>query len=126
MAFLYLKFTDKRYFKTNISEFKFEQIDSNSVNLINQESKAIVDIQHPNQFGLTMRTIETIGSGKKLITTNKDIVNYDFYNPNNICVIDRENPVVPLDFLKSDYQQLSEQIIKKYTLKQWVYDVLGM
>ncbi len=28
-----------------------------------------------------MRTFETIGSGKKLITTNADIKDYPFYNP---------------------------------------------
>ena len=32
-----------------------------------------------------------IGLKKKLITTNKDIVNYDFYNSNNIMVVDRAN-----------------------------------
>ena len=54
-------------------------------------SRVVLDLPHPMQTGLTMRTIEAIGSKKKLITTNVDIVNYDFYNPKNILLIEREN-----------------------------------
>ncbi len=126
MAYYYLKLTDKRYRAIKVSEFKFESIPTEKVNLINQKSKAIVDIQHPHQVGLTMRTIETIGSCRKLITTNADIVNYDFYNENNICVINRENPSIPFDFLNSEYQKIPTKILQKYSLKQWVNDVLTM
>ena len=36
-----------------------------------------------------MRTIEMLGA-LKMITTNAEIQNYDFYHPNNICIVDRE------------------------------------
>ena len=65
-----------------------------------KQSKTVVDIQHPKQSGLTMRTIEMLGANKKMITTNADIQNYDFYHPNNICIVDRNNVVVPPEFIK--------------------------
>lgn len=126
LAYYYLKLKDKRYRKAPQSAFYFESIGSTEVNKIFQESNAVVDIQHPNQAGLTMRTIETFGAKKKLITTNKDIVNYDFYSPENICVIDRDHPVVPKEFLMTPYADVPADIYKKYSLTQWVADVLTM
>ncbi|MGQ7945278.1 hypothetical protein [Flavobacterium sp. WC2509] len=87
-------------------------------------SKVILDIAHPDQSGLTMRTIEMVGAQKKIITTNKDIVNYDFYHPNNVMVIDRENPVLDLNFFKVDYFFISEKIASKYSIKNWLKRML--
>ena len=44
------------------------------------EGNIILDIAHPHQKGLSFRPYEAMGLRKKLITTNKDITNYDFYN----------------------------------------------
>ena len=73
-----------------------------------------------------MRTIEMIGMKKKLITTNKDIVNYDFYRPSNICIIDKNEIRIDQDFLESPYEELPDSVYEKYSLHQWVLDVLGI
>jgi len=62
---------------------------------------------------------------KKLITTNKDIVNYDFYNPNNIFVWDNIKTEIPNDFLTTPYQPLSIPIFEKYSIKKWVKTILN-
>lgn len=126
LAYYYYKVTQKQYKKIKKREFHFKSIRTEDVNKIFQESIAIVDIQHPKQVGLTMRTIEAVGAGKKLITTNADIINYDFYRKENICIIDRENPTIPIDFFSTEYSRIPETIIEKYTLKQWVEDILLM
>lgn len=79
-----------------------------------------LDIAHPLQNGLTMRTIELLGAQKKIITTNCDIVNYDFYTPNNVLIIDRENPELNMDFFRSDYTPISLEVLEKYTLRSWL------
>lgn len=126
VVYFFLKFTQKGYRHIKKQQFKFKSIGSDAVNEIFQSSIAIVDIQHPQQTGLTMRSIETIGADKKLITTNADIVNYDFYNPNNICVIDRDNPQIPEEFFISQYEEIPAQVKDNYTLDRWVVDVLTM
>ncbi len=126
LAYYYLKLRDKRFKNVPIKALHFQTIGSDEVNRIFNCSKAVVDIQHPSQTGLTMRTIETLGARKKLITTNKDIVNYDFYNDNNICLISREKPVVSEDFLSSPYQKIGDDVYEYYSLKHWVLDVLMM
>lgn len=88
------------------------------------KSKATLDIAHPQQTGLTMRTIELLGAQKKIITTNSDIVNYDFYDPQNILVIDRENPDFDTDFFKTEFNPTPDQILFKYSIKEWLRRML--
>ncbi|MBF4463859.1 hypothetical protein [Flavobacterium sp. LC2016-12] len=87
-------------------------------------SQVLLDINRKNQSGLTFRVFESIGLQKKLITTNADIVNYDFYNPNNILVIDENNPDIPVSFFEKEYEEIPEKVYNKYTLKGWIENVV--
>ncbi len=84
------------------------------------KSKVIIDIEHLKQKGLTMRTLEMLGSNKKIITTNKEVLNYDFFDENNICVIDRNNPIINKSFFESDFRIIDEEIYNKYSINKWV------
>ncbi len=84
------------------------------------ESKTVLDIHRENQDGLTFRVFESLGTQKKLVTTNTDIKNYDFYNPNNILIIDAKNPIFPTSFFETNYQNIPEAIINKYKIENWV------
>ncbi|RKF17826.1 lipopolysaccharide biosynthesis protein [Alginatibacterium sediminis] len=88
-------------------------------------SKAILDIEHPSQTGLTMRTIEMLGAKRKLITTNKNVLKYDFYNTNNILVIDRSNVNIEDDFFDTDYEPLDISIYEKYSLNNWISTIFS-
>lgn len=124
--YYFYKLTKKEFRKTKISDFRFDKISAEEISNIVNQSKAVIDIQHPKQTGLTMRTIEMIGMNKKLITTNEDIINYDFYDSNNIQIIDRNNPNLNKEIFVSDYKKLDNEIYNKYSLKQWVLDVVGI
>ena len=90
-----------------------------------EKSKAILDVQFAGQNGLTMRTIESLGMRNKLITTNPNIKYYDFYNDNNIYIIDRTCPELNLDFMKTPYKELEKNLYEKYNLKTWVQVITG-
>jgi hypothetical protein len=85
-----------------------------------KESKIIVEIQRTEQVGLSFRVFEALGHRKKLITTNKDIVNYDFYHPQNILVLDENRIDIPEDFVNSPYIEIEESILSKYKIDNWV------
>lgn len=90
------------------------------------DSKIILDIAHSNQEGLSFRPYEALGMRKKLITTNKNIVNYDFYDPNNIFLIeDVNNIMIPEDFFKSDYKDIDSAIKNKYHIKNWIKKIIN-
>ena len=87
------------------------------------DSRAILDIAHPLQTGLTMRTIEVLfGIGRKLITTNKDIVNYSFYNENNILIINRENLKIPKSFFEKEFIPYPKEFVESFFIENWVKD----
>jgi len=91
-----------------------------------QKAKVLVDIENKKQVGLSFRVFEALGHRKKLITTNKDIVNYDFYHPQNILVLDKEKMEIPEDFVFSPYVEIDETVFAKYKIKNWVKEVFEL
>lgn len=86
-------------------------------------SRAVLDLAHPLQTGLTIRTIEVLfGINRKLITTNKDIANYSFYNENNILIINRENLEIPKSFFEKDFIPYPKEFIDSFFIENWVKD----
>ena len=51
------------------------------------ETRAILDLTQEHQQGLTMRTLETVGVKKKLVTNNTYITEYDFYNEEDYVIM---------------------------------------
>lgn len=119
------KLTKKEFTNTKISDFDFKKKNSVEIASIVEDSKIVLDIQHPKQTGLTMRTIEMVGMNKKLITTNMSIKDYDFYNPKNISVIDRKRVVIDSEFINTSYEPLPVELYQKYSLKNWIFEVLS-
>lgn len=68
---------------------------------VSMRSNVILDIAHPLQSGLTMRTIEAIGLSKQILTTNEDLQSYDIIDKKQYCILNRaENP--SLQFMRND------------------------
>lgn len=114
------KFFIKSYKYGNIKDFNFEPLEHNKIVNLFRKSKVVLDINHPDQYGLTMRTFECLGAKKKLITTNENIIKYDFYNSNNIMIIDRDNIKIEKSFFDLEYQELEKHIYKKYSIENWL------
>lgn len=111
---------------SRIDEFRFTTLSIPAVNDIFMSSRAVLDITHPRQRGLTIRTLEALGASKKLVTTNDAVSEYDFYDPANIAVIDRRSPSIDPDFLCSAYSPLVPSIVSRYSLAGWLDEVLGI
>lgn len=109
--------------RSSIDEFSFRPMNPAMVANIFSSSRSILDIAHPRQAGLTMRTFETLGSHKKLITTNSSVRTYDFYDERNIAIIDRYNPVVDPAFFSSDFSPIDPMIMRKYSVIGWLSEV---
>ncbi|MDF2613500.1 MAG: capsular biosynthesis protein CpsH [Clostridia bacterium] len=124
--YYFYKLTKREFSGAKKEDFQFAKIHSFEIAEVIDKTKVVLDVQHPKQTGLTMRTIEMIGMHKKLITTNQSIKKYDFYNPENIAVIDRNAIKIPEDFLDNPYQVIQEEIYNKYSLESWIIEVLGV
>lgn len=67
------KYFKKDVYHENIDLLSPTRVDYYSYMSELSQARAIIDIPHPTQCGLTMRSIETLSLGVKLITTNKHI-----------------------------------------------------
>ncbi|MFC6267282.1 CgeB family protein [Frigoriflavimonas asaccharolytica] len=117
------KILDRNLKKIDLAKISYDELSHIQISEIYQKSKAVLDIQKPFQNGLTMRTFEVLASGRKMITTNKDVINYPFYDKNNIAIIDRHNPVISVEFFDSSFIPLSEELLYKMSLTSWLEDV---
>lgn len=121
--FLLRKLFDKNFRKVKMKEVSFSSLSKDKVLEIIKDSKVIIDIQHPKQVGLTMRTIEMLGARKKIITTNNNVKNYNFYNSSNILIVDRYNPRISKEFLETPYKEVDRRIYESYSLKNWILNI---
>lgn len=123
ILFYYKSLTDKSYMKFDLKMISFKSLKHSQINDIYIRSRAILDINHPGQSGLTMRTFETLGSGRKLVTTNHFVKLYPFYNENNILVIDRDNPKLDYSFFEKDFQEIDESVNYSMSLEGWLNEL---
>lgn len=70
---------------------------------ISLSSNVILDLAHPLQSGLTMRTVEAIGMKKKILTDNRDIIYYPMWNDRNYKVFDDKRLVIDYSIFTNEY-----------------------
>ncbi|MCR5624741.1 MAG: hypothetical protein K6G11_05795 [Lachnospiraceae bacterium] len=112
------KWLDTRYINVRLKSFNY-------MAEIFKRSRTTIDVQFSSQNGLTLRTIESLAARTKLITTNEKVKDYDFYKYGNVLVVDRDNPVVPQEFIDKKYRELPGEILEKYSITSWVKNILA-
>lgn len=92
-----------------------------------ENSKIFLDLIRKDHNGLSFRIFEALAMQRKIITTNKSILEYDFYNPNNILVLDENSDIsINPDFFITPYEPLNDELYHKYTIKNWVQSVFKL
>lgn len=86
-------------------------------------SRAVLDIPFINQKGPTTRSVDALLTSTKVITTNAEIKRYPFFSE-NILIIDRENPIIPEQFLEKPY--IENKLISPSTVEEWLDMLLLM
>jgi hypothetical protein len=82
-------------------------------------SNIILDLVQDNQSGLSFRFFEAMGLKNKIITNNSNVKNYDFYNPNNIMVIE-DKLDFSTTFFETVYTPIPDEIYNQYTIESWI------
>jgi hypothetical protein len=115
----------KLYYGKYIPSFVITKpIPTKDYNDILNSYSCILDTERPEQQGETLRAVWTIAAGKKLITTNKYIVNEEFYDPKQIFIIDRKKPIIPVEFIQRDFKMNDNEKINKLRIDNWVKTIL--
>lgn len=106
-------------------DVKFKKLSVRDTYALYSRSRIVVDYTNPGQNGLTMRTIECMGCGCKLVTNNASVRNADFYDQQNILVYEGTKLEIPQAFLQQAYRDPDPSVRAYYSLDRWVEDVLG-
>jgi spore maturation protein CgeB len=123
LVFLFFKLFDSTFKKFNYNKITFKSLNHFQITELYKKTRVVLDINHPNQNGLTMRVFEVLGSGKKLVTTNEDIKKYPFYNPNNIYVIDRNAIVMDKAFFEIHFQGIDSELYERISIGGWLDEI---
>lgn len=126
LLFKYKKLTEKDFKNFDERLISFRSLRHHEIVDLYRKSRVILDINHPGQNGLTMRTFETLGAGRKLITTNPNIIKYPFYNSSNILILDRSNFMFEEEFFRKEMEPLSNELLHSMSLRGWIEEVFGL
>ena len=85
-----------------------------------RKSKAVVEIVQDGQNGLTARALEAMFFETKLITNNREIRNFNFYNDNDIFIIGEDNNDRLDAFLHTPFQPIEKKVLYQYDANGWL------
>jgi hypothetical protein len=107
----------------NSRDVHFRPLPYHRVMEMNRRASVIVDLPHAEQSGMTIRAIEAVGLGKKLMTTAGDVVNYDFFSEENVQLLRPDDLRLDRAFARNPAAPVSEEIRHRYSLDAWLEDV---
>lgn len=127
LQFAYNRLRLDAFSRARPREFNFRTLPVPDYIELLRRSRAVLDVSHSAQSGLTIRTIETLGARRKLITTNVDVKNYDFYDPSRVLLVDAERPDVAAikDFMAVPQEELDPRTYRHYGIHHWVDEMVG-
>ena len=110
LKYIYHKLLNREYRNIRLKDLHMQRLSHEETSKICRSSRCVLDAPASGQ--------------RKLITTNEDAVNYDFYRPENILIfrgsIDPDDP-----FFASPYIELPQDIYEKYSIRNWLATILN-
>ena len=90
-----------------------------------EKTKIIIDFNKEGQSGLTLRCLEGIFLGKKILTNNANIINKDIYCPNNILVYNiNTTKETLLNFYELPLIPISSDKKEQYSMTTWLNEII--
>lgn len=84
-----------------------------------KDADILIDYCLDPDSGLSLRAMESMFFGKKLVTNNKTVLDSDFYNPANIYVLGHDNRSLK-EFADCPRELVSPGISDRYLLSNWL------
>lgn len=112
-----------RYKKSDFDMLTNKFTSYNETMEIISKSRTVIDFSHPAQCGLTIRTLESLAMGCKLVTSNKYIKEYDDIPSYYYCVISETDENALINFLNKCVPSIS--LPEKYSITGFISDLLN-
>ena len=85
-----------------------------------RKTKAILELVPFKSKGLTLRVMDMMMMEKKLVTDNEYVREMDFYKPENIFILGKENKYDIKTFLDIPFKRIEEDVRNEYSFEAWV------
>ena len=81
----------------------------------------VFDINPSYNNGLSFRFFEALFYNTKIITTNKNVLEYDFYNTNNILIYNNDTTSEEINaFLELPFVKMEDSLVENYRVDNWI------
>lgn len=114
------KLVREKYCHVNLEDLMYRKMDAKEITQIYNQSSSVIDLPYFGQSGQTIRMIECMAMRKKVITTNTDVVNYDFYNPENIFILNDDMLLPNKKWFLSQFVPINDDVLHKYSIDSWI------
>ena len=84
-----------------------------------KDADILVDYYLDTDSGLSLRPMEALFFGKKLVTNNRSILSEDFYSPANIYVLGHDGRSLR-EFVECPGEAVAADIRDRYLLSNWL------
>ncbi len=90
-----------------------------NLDLINR-ARCLLELTQSNQTGLTIRCLEALFFGKKLITDNPLVRQLPFYRPDRFFVIGFDDPNRIVEFVTAEVPPIANAELSAYEFPNWI------
>jgi len=80
----------------------------------------LVDWVQADQAGITRRPVEALFWQKKLITNHRQLLQSDFYRPENIFIVGHDDPGRLPQFIREPFVAIPPEIQQRYDVNHWL------
>jgi hypothetical protein len=84
------------------------------------KTKCILEIVRDGQSGPTLRVMEALYFGKKLITNNRYVKSEEFYDPNAVFILGERNLNELEAFVKGSQVHYDAKLLDQYDVSRWI------
>lgn len=106
-------------------DVSFRSISDQDFRAMIERSVAVLDFANHKQSGFTMRIMENLCAGKKLITNNPNVKNADFYSPDRVLIYKDQDFSAISDFLKIPLDRPAEKF-QEYHIQSFAIKLLDL
>lgn len=85
-----------------------------------KKARVIVELVQENQSGMTLRVLEGLFLGKKILTDNLFIKKSELYNPMNIFILGESSWEGLEEFIESEFVEYEHGVLSKYMFDVWI------
>lgn len=103
-----------------------EKLTYDEVQNLLRRSNVSLDLPYQGQTGYTHRLIAALSNGKKVITTNAGILKENYYNSEQVTVIDRQNLKIDADWIKKKISFPVNSYISDLELTKWLKSIINV